>query len=993
VADATDDEPSALEDDEPSELEEALLRDAGIVPAVDLAIVTDNVRWSLFGAPRSVAKAGRYVALSRIGEGGTGLVYDAYDPLLDRRVAIKLLQAGGREAEEAAKGLLANARGMAQLHHPNAVRILDAGISEGSTTGYSMEVYVVMEKVEGTRLDRWLEEKERTADQKLAVFRGAGAALAAAHALGIIHRDFKAQNVLVRPTGSPVVVDFAILPPPEADYRPLEAGTQGLMAPEQEERGDCSPASDQFTFCASLALAFKHPNVGDPLETQTLRIDKWAGPRWLRPILQRGLSKAPAVRFPSMEDLLVKLRRRRRRSLWVTGAGLAVALGAALAYGQYARTQDQLCSDSQARLAGVWDGDQRQAVRDAILATAVSYRDDTSQRVELILDDYTTTWSAAHREACEATQIRHEQSAGRMHLRMACLEQLLWEVEGLVKVLATANEKVVENAIGAATSLTQVKRCTGDELPVGIEVPDAAGAPETVASLRARIAEAKGLEDAARYKDGVAIAEQVVNEAIEVGYPPLVAEARYRLGSLKWRAGRYAEAEMQLLEATWAAEEARLDEIAARAQTLLVVVVGHHQARYQEGRLWARSAEAKLGRLSGAEDIEAELLAHRGVLNDETARYEEATRQLKQALSMRLQIFGPSHPLVAVSLNQLGNVYYQQHMLDEAYEQYVSALEIREQVFGPSHPSVATMYNNVGIVLQSKGDNEAALAQHERALAIWQETLDPDHPSMELSYHNLAIALEAAGEHERSRKQYEEALAINVRVHGADHPRTALVHAHLGLMLMFLGEPEAAREHSERALEIWGDKHGTEHPDYAYALTVLGEWFRHQQDLKKALDLQTQALAIRERAFPPSHGSIAESLMRVGRLHVRMGRADPARPLLLRALEITGDAVTEPYPDTGVILRELGRILLREGHRQEGMDHLESALVRHEQFKRGFVGDLAETRFLLAQTLWEAGDETRAREQAQEARTELDKAGATQENLAAEVEAWLAKHE
>jgi tetratricopeptide (TPR) repeat protein/predicted Ser/Thr protein kinase len=973
----------------------------------------------------------RFVVLERIGSGGLGVVYAAYDPKLDRKVALKLLHPGTEGATDQGEGrarFVREAKAMAKLSHPNVLPVYDAGIHDD-------EVFLVLELVEGKQLGTWLEEKKRTWREVVEVFLKAGRGLAAAHAAGLVHRDFKPGNVLIGKDGRIRVMDFGLATPApsieqaQVDMTPSGSGgisgsgeidtgdpfktqpgtimgTPAYMAPEQHKGGEVDAKADQFAFCVTLheGLYGERPFEWKTPEELVRAVRKGRVrpapadtkvPGWLRKIVLRGLSVSPEDRWPAMEALLDALGKD-PRTLWrrvgVAAAGLAVAVAGGMAYGQYVEQQEQLCSDSDTRLAGVWDDTQRQTIRDAILATSLSYRADTWQRVERILDEYTGIWAKMHRENCEATRIRGEQSADRMHLRMACLEKRLWEVEGLTKVLAKADDQVVENAVGAATALTPVQRCAGDDLRVEMAVPDAPEARESVAALRARLAEAKGLEDAGKYADGVVVAGGVVDEAAEVGYVPLVAEARYRLGSLHRQAGNYAKAETELLESIWAAEEGRLDEIAARAQSLLVMVVGYHKARYDEGRLWARHAEAKIRRLRGAEDIEAELLAHRGVLNDEAARYDEATRQLKRALAMRVRIFGPTHPLVALSRKQLGNVYYQQNLYDEAYEQYARALQIREQTFGPSHPSVAMIHNNLGIVLESKGDHVEARGQHERALAIWEATLDPDHPNLALSRHNLAITLALGGEHERARREYERSLAINETSLGASHPRTALVHAHLGSELMYLGDPERARDHYEKARAIWRERHGTEHPDYAYALALLGDWSRDQGDWAQALDHHTQALAIRERALGSEAAEVADSLASVGVLHVRVDRSDLARPLLRRALDISKDENGNPYPDAGVILRELGRILLQEGRREEAVENLENAVKRHEKYARGDVGEAAETRALLAKTLWEGGDKARARKLAKRARGDFKKAGATYRRSAAALDAWLAAH-
>ncbi len=295
---------------------------------------------------------GRYVVLSRLGAGGMGVVWSAYDPQLDRKVALKLLRAGtGLESSEGRTRLVREAQAIAQLSHPHVVAVYDVGTTEASG-----EVYIAMEFVEGETLTAWLTRWERPWREILDHFLQAGRGLAAAHGTGLLHRDFKPDNVLVGTEGRVRVTDFGLARSlitaaqednrgaPTAMMASLRAtltatgtvlGTPRYMAPEQLRGQDTDARSDQFSFCIALyeALYGRHPLPGTTaiqmVEDQARAIPPPDGPvpAFIGKALMRGLDAEPTRRFPSMHSLLHELTPppSRTRERWL-GAGLGAVL-------------------------------------------------------------------------------------------------------------------------------------------------------------------------------------------------------------------------------------------------------------------------------------------------------------------------------------------------------------------------------------------------------------------------------------------------------------------------------------------------------------------------------------------------------------------------------------------------------------------------------------------------------------------------------------------
>ena len=302
-----------------------------------LGTLPDGVAAKLTG-PRTL---GRYRLEKELGVGGMGIVHAAFDPELERRVAIKLILRA--TSDEARSRLLREARAMARLTHPNIITIYEIGSEAGRD-------FVTMELIDGGSLSDWLRAERRPTREILDAFIAAGRGLAAAHEAGIIHRDFKPHNVLRSTSGRIVVGDFglatgldtqvAIADIPREAHTALTAtgswvGTPAYMAPEQWNGGTIAPATDQFAFCVALweALAGKRPYRGETIEA--LRTAVTAGPdklgaadipMRLRGVLKRGLDPDPAKRWPSMTALIAALRPDRKK-LYVWAAAVA---GAAL---------------------------------------------------------------------------------------------------------------------------------------------------------------------------------------------------------------------------------------------------------------------------------------------------------------------------------------------------------------------------------------------------------------------------------------------------------------------------------------------------------------------------------------------------------------------------------------------------------------------------------------------------------------------------------------
>ena len=366
----------------------------------------------------------RYLVISKIAAGGMGVVFAAYDPKLDRKVALKLLLGRSGNSSVARERLQREAKALARLGHPNVVNVFDVGAHDG-------QVFVAMEFVAGQTLGAWMRARASPRPWKdvLEVFMAAGRGLAAAHGAEMIHRDFKPDNVMIGDDGRVRVMDFGLAPAVQDDaFERTQSdtherdnrltvtgtmmGTPAYMPLEQFHGRSVDARSDQFSFGVALyeALYGQRPYVAARVEELLAALEGEqigkppAGtsvPTWLRDVVVRALAREPPRRWPSMQALLDALEAdpvpRRRRRL-ATG-GLLVSLTAGIVWVSTAlRADAQTCEHARDKLAGSWDEDRRAAVEQVILGTQLGYAEETWERVEQHLDAYAEAWAAAYEQ-------------------------------------------------------------------------------------------------------------------------------------------------------------------------------------------------------------------------------------------------------------------------------------------------------------------------------------------------------------------------------------------------------------------------------------------------------------------------------------------------------------------------------------------------------------------------------------------------------------------
>jgi tetratricopeptide (TPR) repeat protein/tRNA A-37 threonylcarbamoyl transferase component Bud32 len=801
---------------------------------------------------------GRYIVLGLLGKGGMGVVYSAYDPELDRKVALKLLRViqgrKGTDLDAKRQRLLREAKAIARLSHPSVVVVYDVGT-------YQDQVFIAMELVDGMTATRWRDTAKPTWKQVLEVFKAAGEGIAAAHAADLIHRDLKPDNVMVTRENKVRVMDFglarqlermsedsftSIAASPEGEEptmpgsRPMEArltnegnvvGTPAYMPPEQY-LGITDERSDQFSFCVSLyeCLYGTHPfeaktSYGLTANVQAGRVHEApAGtkvPAWLRKILIKGMKPRPEDRYQSMRELLEALARdpaiARRR--WLAACGVAAsAIALAIGVQRAADSKRAFCAAAPEKLASVWElptssrrgGPRHDAVAQAFLSTGKPYARDAIRGVTKFLDEYAARWAGLYKDACEATHVRGEQSNEVLDLRMECLNERLGGMRALTEVFTGATGEVVEHAIDAAHALTVLDGCSDiKQLKSIIPTPDPA-ARARVDALRHELGRIKAIHDSGRYLAALEKLGPIVGEARNLAYRPLEAEALARVATINSELGRHAEAEKALETALDAAVASHHDDLLPEISAWLVWVVGF-QGRFDDAEKWRRFAEATIERTTGAESLAYSwLLNNVGVIYQLQGRFAEALEYQNRAKTIKERSLGADDPDVAVTLGNVALALNALGRAEEALEVCDRSLRIRQRTQGDSHPRVADELSNRGEILSALGSSTEALVAYKKALEIWQREFGPEDPAAAYALTGMGKALVASDRAREARPLLERALAIRER-HDADKERLAETEFALATALSNeRQEPERALSLARRALARYGHGPATE---------------------------------------------------------------------------------------------------------------------------------------------------------------------------------------
>jgi tRNA A-37 threonylcarbamoyl transferase component Bud32/tetratricopeptide (TPR) repeat protein len=684
--------------------------------SLDKALTRARVAAALFGDTSPPRTLGRFLVQGRLGAGAMGVVWAAWDPRLERRVAIKRIARIARDPaldEHRKLRLIREAQVLAKLSHPNIVAVYE--IDEGDE-----HAHIVMELVEGQTL---AEATAKTRDRATIVgwYVQAARGLAAAHAAGVVHRDFKPANVLLGDDGRVRVADFGLantttMPSVEttttgvrdgassdAKLSVAVAGTPAYMSPEVMRGEPATSSSDQYALSVSLweALTGARPPSEEAMKRGS------ALPRSLRRALLRGLDVDPARRWPDLEGWIAEVSgEAKRRRLWRSIPVVALGtLGVAFSAATISEVRlEAACDATAAELRARLSPESRAKLTRVIEDTGAANAREIAARTLVHLEAAIESWARAHGSACRDAASFSSARSQRGRSVLSCLDQRRLRIEAVADAVdeldATTAPKMVVAAASVRTDACSVsgRDAADDDTDTG----PSAGTPEATEHEReslVAIARVESLLRLGRYVRASEVAleartratqaemDRTASEPDPASVPRrrrrLVAELDYVLALAASGAGDARRALDHAESAYGAALASGADVFAAKVAARAAWIAASDVGDLDDARRWVQLAEATKERTGRSALVHSpDLEQSKGLVAFLAGDVLGATRHFARAAGGKARALGFDHPDVSDALNNLAIAFEELGERPLARATYQRVLETYELSYG-----------------------------------------------------------------------------------------------------------------------------------------------------------------------------------------------------------------------------------------------------------------------------------------------------------------------
>ncbi len=844
----------------------------GIEDTVDLADgalidVYQSISTDLRAEPAKPGdRIGPFQVVRELGRGGMAAVYlaERADGQLEQKVALKLSQ---HVASEVTLQRFHQERQiLASLEHPSIARLIDAGLTDGGRPYFAMEV------VDGETIDVYCDLHRLTVAERLGLFIEVGQAIEAAHRALVVHRDIKPANVMVSSEGRVKLLDFGIAKLLDEQAAPAITATSSLVmtpdyaSPEQYLGEPVTTASDVY----QLGLLLYELLVGrPPYRVSTLSpleaLRAVCEDEPTRPSIQlRRISTSAPTRLEPDAELGRALADRRRATVEALSRELKGDLDTIVLkalrkeperrYGSAA----ELVADIEHYLAGrpvsargdslAYRGRKfvmrhRLGVAMGLIST-VALAGQLAFYTERLQEERNT----AQVEASRARRAQSEAEAARLQSEQSRDEAE--EVVAFLQSLFAGSESGVQNAseISARELLDRGIRRIRDELE---------HRPVTRARLLATIAEVSrriGLFEEA---------EAAAREAADIRQRELgpqhadTAESLHELAAIYRARGKLEEAAplyQQSLEIRRSLGQTSgpVYWTLLKSLALLELDRGH----FEKAEALFEELRTTLGQQSPEQ--QADFHNNYGNLLNAQGRYQEAEKVHRQALELRIDMFGPEHLDVSGSYNNLAIIADHLGRTEEARDLQLKSLKIKEKVLGPNAAAVAGTLVNLSTLERDVGHPDRARQHLLRAIEIMGKELGPTSPRLANAYTNLA-SLDLEDElYDQAERGFRKALDIRRASLGDEHRDVGAAYLNLGEVYRHADRGEEAERAYLRSVDILEQAVGNRHPYFGYAWASLGKLYQQEKRYAEAVDAYVTADEVLAPRLGEQHADVLE---------------------------------------------------------------------------------------------------------------------------------------
>jgi len=782
------------------------------------------------------------------------------------------------------------------------------------------------------------------------VFRQAGEGLAAAHDAGVVHRDFKPDNVLVGADGRVRVLDFGLARSPPRSVAVSDdenlartragaiVGTPAYMAPEQLGGAAADARSDQFAFCVALheALTGSRPFVGDTLASlsyavlqgERVEVSFEGVPAHVPGLLDRGLATDPEQRFASMHALLDSLTPehtvRWGRMAFAGAAVLVVATGAAYGLGRSRSKTPDPCADATAAIDALWTDARRSEIEGAFARSGAYNAASMGGRVLASLDDYAHRWTAAAATSCTMTAVDHVLDTELSFRSSECIDGSLRAFERRLEGLKSLDAEAVQSSVDGVDALPMPESCFDRAvLELRVEVPSD---PELRARVEPLMAE---LETASKLRDHDAAGclerlEALEPRAREVGHRPVLARLLTTRANCQFAHGDDGVARHTLHRAYEASLAAAHDELAMQEASYIAHEIATRTEDFERAEMWLLQAEA----LAERHGLEARpsmngILNVRGIIASRQGDSERARALFQQLADLTRDVPSAAQAHVTAMANT-GVVLAEEGDAAGALEQFERALEFAETHWGSDHRTTALERAKVAQMHYLLGDFEEARDLQREVLDVMKHAF-PVSLEVVTANHILAITEAKLGDEDEALRLAREAYDMRVRLDAIDTFASVDLLGSLGDLERKAGNAAQADAMDTKLLEI-SEAHGLP-LDIARALGRLADARLAEGERTEARRLLDRAEAVLangdETRRPASRG---QALYELGTSFLGLDETERALALQRRA-----EAAIQEQPPSNVWTAVSSRLRFVETLADEGReDEARTVLTRAE---------------------------------------------------------------